>query len=137
MVKMYRCTIGEKISLLKKKRDELIKNIKSGEETFIGDDKLVYQTEAILATMARLFSSICAMLTINQTGRIPRHGFECLEMLVKSGYISTRHGNDLSKLLRFLNFYYDFASMKGEDVYRIAKNIVSIIEEFIKEIEEL
>lgn len=134
---MYQRIVEEKISLLKKKKEELIKNIKDGEEAFIVNDELIHQTEKMLIGIAQVFSSICTILAINRLGRIPKHSFESLELLIKGGYISAKSGSSLYRLFRFLNFYYDFASLKEEDVYRISVETVSLIEKFSKEVEKI
>jgi len=134
---MHQRIVEEKISLLKKKKEELVENIKNGEEAFIVDDKLIHQTEKILINIARALSSICTILTINRLGRIPKHSFESLELLIKGGYISAKYGVNLYRLFRFLNFYYDFASFKEEDVYRISVDTISLIEKISREVEKM
>ena len=128
--------IIEKILVLKKKKEELLKYMGKEGETFILNQELICQIGEILNNIVEVLTSICYILTMNWLGRLPKHSFENLEMLIKKGYISANYGDCYFRMIRLLNFYYDFTPLDGEDVYRIARDALPAIDNLIKEVEE-
>ncbi len=128
--------IIEKILVLKKKKEELLKYMGKEGETFILNQELICQIGEILNNIVEVLTSIYYILTMNWLGRLPKHSFENLEMLIKKGYISANYGDCYFRMIRLLNFYYDFTPLDGEDVYRIARDALPAIDNLIKEVEE-
>jgi len=128
--------IIEKILVLKKKKEELLKYMGKEGETFILNQELICQIGEILNNIVEVLTSIYYILTMNWLGRLPKHSFENLEMLIKKGYISANYGDCYFRMIRLLNFYYDFTPLDGEDVCRIARDALPAIDNLIKEVEE-